>query len=489
MVTDIHHDLESWLAAAVHDQLSPEARAQFDEHLASCANCRALYEEELTMSKMIAATLEEAKPDLAFEQRIVSGFRKTVPPRNGLMPLLVRLFRLRATQFAAVAALLLALMQVGKVLTGEGSNQQQQYATALSAPPPPAERRAREEAQSATAAPQRYAVADAASRNQAGAVLSSTALMKARRTEATDEITAAPTQARQPAESSAGVAKEKAAETAPTIDANRKLVRNAQVEIEVVKFDDAVAQITAFASENRGYIATSGSEKQANGKLRGEVVVKVLPEKLDAFLLQLRALGEVKNQTLGTEDVSKKYFDTDARLKNARLMEQRLADILKTKTGKVSDLLEVERELGRVREQIEQMQGELKFVDAQVAFATVTIALAEKNMDVPAAFLLKRRATLALFSSDVEKTFAEVKGVIDGAKAQLASSTLDRDSAGEATAHLTLLIAREGADDLIARIKGMGRVQNFNEQTERVAQGGNGMAEGAKVERDKVQLS
>ncbi|MDQ6623591.1 MAG: DUF4349 domain-containing protein, partial [Verrucomicrobiota bacterium] len=42
---------------------------------------------------------------------------------------------------------------------------------------------------------------------------------------------------------------------------------------------------------------------------------------------------------------------------------------------------------------------------------------------------------------------------------------------------------------LIARIKGMGRVQNFNEQTERVAQGGNGMAEGAKVERDKVQLS
>jgi hypothetical protein len=111
-------------------------------------------------------------------------------------------------------------------------------------------------------------------------------------------------------------------------------------------------------------------------------------------------------------------------------------------------------------------------------------------MDLPAAFLLKRRAQLALFSTDVEKTFTEMKGVIDGAKAQISSSTLDRDSAGEATARLVLLIAPEEADALIGRIKGMGRVQNYSEQTDRVAQGGgSGMAENAKVERDKVQLS
>ncbi|MDQ6859781.1 MAG: DUF4349 domain-containing protein, partial [Verrucomicrobiota bacterium] len=273
------------------------------------------------------------------------------------------------------------------------------------------------------------------------------------------------------------------------VDANRKLVRNAQVELEVIKFDDAVQKVTAFSSEDRGYIATSSSERQSNGKLRGEVVVKVLPDRLDAFLLKLRGLGEVKNQTLGTEDVTKQYFDADSRLKNARVMEQRLVEILKTKSTKVADLLEVEKELGRVREQIETMQGELKYMDAQVAFATVTITLAEKDMDVPAAFLLKRRATLALFSTDVEKSFGELKSVIDGAKAQISSSTLDRDSSGEATARLTLLIVPEEADALIERIKGMGRVQNYNEQTDRVAQGGSGMGENAKVERDKVQLS
>src|SRR3954453_2745848 len=110
---DIHDEIESWLAAAVHEQLSADERAQFNEHLASCETCRALYEEELTMSKMIESTLEEAKPDLAFEQRVVSGFRKSVPQRTSFMPLFVDLFRMRATQIAAAAALLLTLVQVG----------------------------------------------------------------------------------------------------------------------------------------------------------------------------------------------------------------------------------------------------------------------------------------------------------------------------------------------------------------------------------------
>ena len=124
-----------------------------------------------------------------------------------------------------------------------------------------------------------------------------------------------------------------------------------------------------------------------------------------------------------------------------------------------------------------------------ITFATVTVTLAEKDMNVPAAFLLKRTAQLALFSNDVEKTFGDAKAVVDGTKAQVSSSTLDRDSTSEATARLVLLIAPDEADALISRIKGMGRVQNYTEQTDRIAQGGSGMSEDAKVERDKVQLS
>ncbi|MFL6567521.1 MAG: DUF4349 domain-containing protein, partial [Chthoniobacterales bacterium] len=397
----------------------------------------------------------------------------------------------------AVAAVLLTLVQVGKMVTGESaaprsrgevaetssfkdSRMHPDVSEAQSAAPPPVAPKA------VAPQPQSYATADTASA-ASGLRRDNALAAKKAETRAAKTQAAAAEEPAQDAETAA--VDEVQTNASAGVDANRKLVRNAQVELEVIKFDDAVQKITAFAGEDKGYIATSSSERQANGKLRGEVVVKVLPDHLDGFLLKLRGLGDVKNQTLGTEDVTKQYFDTDARLKNARVMEQRLVDILKTKSTKVADLLEVEKELGRVREQIETMQGELKYMEVQVAFATVTITLAEKEMNVPAAFLLKRRATLALFSTDVEKTFGEVKSVIDGAKAQISSSTLDRDSSGEATARLTLLIVPEEADTLIDRIKGMGRVQNYNEQTDRIAQGGTGMGENAKVERDKVQLS
>jgi hypothetical protein len=249
-----------------------------------------------------------------------------------------------------------------------------------------------------------------------------------------------------------------------------------------------VQKITAFAKEERGYVATTDSQKQANGKLRGQVVVKVLPENLDRFLQKIRGLGELKNQTLGTEDITKAYFDTDARLKNARVMESRLIEMLKKKSDDINDLLQVEKELGRVREQIEQMQGELKFWDSQVQFATVTISLAEKDMEEPAAFLVKERAQLALYSPDVEKIYNEIKALASP-KTQITNAQLDRDNAGRVSARVSMLIAPEESDAVVGKVKGMGRVENFQVQTERVAQGGNGMSENAKTKRDKVELN
>jgi hypothetical protein len=514
----IHDNIEPWLAAAVHDELSPSERAEFDAHLATCATCRALHQEQTALSTMIQNTLHADRPDDAFEQRMLSGFRRTAArPRGNIVSIFSRVMHARAAQITAIAAVLLGLTQLGRLLTDENhfeipAGERIGLAPRSAAAPAEASQRAR--AATSTQSKRESRVGGAGQSHAAVAPAPAQApAFKNADASAPPPPSAAPADASQaeravvtgsyvataPAEEQLPITTYSAdtpTEAEPTpgtpvgVPDNRKLIRNAQVELEVVKFDDAVQRITTFAAEDRGFVATSSSERQANGKLRGQLVVKVVPEKLDEFLLKLRGIGEVKNQTLGTDDVTKQYFDTESRLNNARVMEQRLVDILKTKTGKVSDLLEVEKELGRVREQIEGMQGSIKYLDAQIAFATVTITLAEKDMNLPAAFLLKRRAQLALFSTDVEKTFAEVKEVVDGAKAQISSSSLDRDSTGEATARLTLLIVPEEADALIERIKGMGRVQNYNEQTDRIAQGGgSGMSDTAKVERDKVELS
>jgi len=445
------------------------------------------------MNKILEETLAREKADPAFEQRMLAGFRSRVPQRSGLVKLLVDLMRLRATQIAAIAAVLLGLLQIGRMITGE---------------PVTAPRERERHGMEQFAAQSSQVPASLAVESGALAKSDEVAAGRSRSLPLKEPAAAAPppapAQSKDEGRASAEVertivtgsniptaAKETAQasvqETAPALT-NRKLVRNATVELEIVSFDNAVQKITAFANEAHGYVATTDSEKQANGKLKGQIVVKVLPENLEPFLQKIRSLGELKNQTLGTEDVTKAYFDTDARLKNAHVMEQRLIDILKTKTGKVSDLLQVEKELGRVREEIEKMQGELKYWDSQVQFATVTISLTEKDMEEPAAFLLKERAQLSLYTPDVEKIYNDVKSLASP-KVQITNAQLNRDYSGRVSAQLSMLIAPEESDAVIGRVKGFGRVENFQTQTQRLAQGGSGMSENARTKRDKVELN
>ena len=488
----IHDEIDTWLAADLHGELSDTEQSALHAHLLDCPACRKTHQEIKTMNKILEETLAQEKPDPAFEQRMLAGFRERAPQRSGVVKLLVDLVRLRAVQITAVAAVLLGLVQIGRLITGEpvtAPHERERYVGEQFVAQPsqfPASRAAQSGAlaKSGEVAAGRQqslllkespppAPAQSKDQRQGSAELERTIVTGSNIPTVAEEAAQAPVQ-----------------EPAPAL-ANRKLIRNATVELEIVSFDSAVQKITAFANEEHGYIATTDSEKQANGKLRGQVVVKVLPENLDRFLQKIRNLGELKNQTLSTEDVTKAYFDTDARLKNAHVMEQRLIDMLKTKTGKVSDLLQVEKELGRVREEIEKMQGELKYWDSQVQFATVTMSLAEKDMEEPAAFLIRERAQLALYAPDVEKIYNEIKSLASP-KVQITNAQLNRDYSGRVSAQVNMLIAPEESDAVIGRVKAFGRVENFQTQTQRSAQGGNPAAAGsenARTKRDKVELN
>jgi hypothetical protein len=497
-----HDEIDNWLAADLYGELSSEEQRQLHTHLVDCVACRKTHQETKTMNKILEETLAQHKADPNFEQRMLAGFRNRVPERTGLIKLLADLMRMRAAQVTAVAAVLLGLVQLGRMITGETATplaardryaneelfEQPSQVAATSeparagalgkadelaagkpkdlalAPPPPASETESKVERNFKAYPATVAPAETAQTEMAGKESASEAVAMNNAVEASS------------------------AETPAAEVANRKLIRNANIELEIVSFDDAVQKITAFANEERGYVATTNSQKQANGKLRGQVIVKVLPANLDRFLQKIRGLGELKNQTLGTEDVTKAYFDTDVRLKNARVMEQRLIEMLKMKTGKVSDLLQVEKELGRVREDIEKMQGELKYWDSQVQFATVTISLAEKDMEEPAAFLIKERSQLALYALDVEKIYNDIKALASQ-KVQITNAQLNRDYSGRVSATMSMLIAPEESEGVISRVKGFGRVENFQTQTERIAQGGSGMSENAKTKRDKVELN
>ncbi len=501
MVT-IHENINEYLAADLHGELSQSEREELHTHLMECAECRTHYKDEQVTHKVLQATLEIAKPALGFEQRMVASFRNRVPKKNPrLSGFFVNALRLRVIQAAGVAAVFFLLVQMGRVLTGDVNwdrttlaflqNVQMAGKAGLSSSAgihSTGGERARDEREAdlALAQPAKNKSADnerliaTGSNIPAAEVVGPTAVDAQRKEDANTRKSL--DNVRSPAEAASEVT------PAPNGPINgRKLVRNANVDLEVKSFDEALQSITAFASEGRGYVATTSSRKQENGKLRGQAIIKILPENLDDFLLKLRKLGDLKNQTLATEDITKAYIDTDARLRNSRLIEKRLVDLLEKNAGRVADLLQVEKELGRVREQIEQLQGELKSMDMQVQFATVTISIAEKDLEAPAGFLLKEHAQLSLFAVDVEKTYAEIKALASPT-IQITNATLDRDGSGRISARISMLIAPENGDGVIAKVKSLGRVENYQLQSERVARGGEGMSQEARTERDKVQL-
>ena len=339
----IHNEIESWLAADVHDQLSREERAEFERHLAGCGACRALQQEEKNMHQLLENTLAHESADPAFEQRMVSRFRNKVPaPSGGLGSFLAGLLRMRAAQITAVAALLLTLVQVGKMVTGERGELVRATSAFAYSQPARDERSVETErtivtgsniqaAEEGAQQAKDYRSVDALAAGRAAELKKSLA-DKSELPAAPSSVAASkPKESDRPDKSNAAEANQVEGQiaAAPASPADsRKLIRNAQLDLEVLNYEAALPRLTSFASEEKGFVATQSSAKLPNGKLQGTVVVKVVPENLESFLQKARTLGELKNQTLGTEDVTKAYFDTDARLRNAKRMEERLLQML-----------------------------------------------------------------------------------------------------------------------------------------------------------------
>src|SRR6266404_7403709 len=116
-----HEQIDELLAADLHDELTATERDEFHAHLLECAACRQAFQEGKNMNRILNETMAEKKAGAAFEQRMVSRFRDGVPKRSGLISLIADLMRVRAVQLTAAAALLLALAQMGKMITGEST--------------------------------------------------------------------------------------------------------------------------------------------------------------------------------------------------------------------------------------------------------------------------------------------------------------------------------------------------------------------------------
>jgi hypothetical protein len=148
--------------------------------------------------------------------------------------------------------------------------------------------------------------------------------------------------------------------------------------VSVRNFLEARSSVDQIVKGRAGYMAqmTISSPKDASQSLSANIGIPAA--QCDAALDQFRRLGRVEEERQSTEQVSSQSEVLDIRLQNARQAETRLSDILRMRTGKVSDVLEVEQEMARVREEIEHMESEQKHLNNRVAFASIDLNLTEE---------------------------------------------------------------------------------------------------------------
>jgi anti-sigma factor RsiW len=156
------------------------------------------------------------------------------------------------------------------------------------------------------------------------------------------------------------------------------IIRTAQLSLITKEFDKARVNLEAILRRRSGYFGelkvndTTGNGRSLTATLR------VPADQLDAILIELKTLGRADSESQSGQDVTSQYVDLQARLGNARNTEARLTDLLRNRTGKLSDVLQVERELDRVRGEIEQMEAERKNMAKQVSFATLNATITEE---------------------------------------------------------------------------------------------------------------
>jgi hypothetical protein len=162
----------------------------------------------------------------------------------------------------------------------------------------------------------------------------------------------------------------------PQIGDVSKIIRDGSMSIQLEKdgFSAGFAAVTRIAQNNGGFVLSS----QIRGQRRGTLVLRIPAKRFDDAMLALRDVGVVQAQSISGRDVTAQYIDLTARLQNAIGQRTVLRNLMGQATT-IRETITVQNRLSQVELQIEQIQGQLNFIQDQVAEATVHVELHEKD--------------------------------------------------------------------------------------------------------------
>ena len=207
--------------------------------------------------------------------------------------------------------------------------------------------------------------------------------------------------ARKPAKGEAGEQATGKDEPAP----QRRIIYTGVLEVVVKDLDAARQRLLALIDTHKGYVVRFEVTGNPGSPRVGSWTVRVPVERYGTFVEEAAQLGEATRNSSDAKDVTEEYVDVEARIRNKKVEEERLVGLMKNATGKIEDVLAVEKELARVRGEVEQAQGRINYLSRMSSYSTVQMTLREiKDYKAP---------TSATFGTLVSRRFDESVGALE----------------------------------------------------------------------------
>jgi hypothetical protein len=159
---------------------------------------------------------------------------------------------------------------------------------------------------------------------------------------------------------------------------DRKIIRNADLTIEVNSTTEAQQKVTTIAESNGGFVVTSEAKQKENSDtakrtLDIKLIIRVPSTQFNSALQQIESLAtNMPQRNVSGQDVTEEFIDLEARIKTQKALELQFLEIMK-KANKVEDALEVQRQIADVRTEIEKLEGRKNFLANRSSLSTITV--------------------------------------------------------------------------------------------------------------------
>jgi hypothetical protein len=234
--------------------------------------------------------------------------------------------------------------------------------------------------------------------------------------------------------------------------AGKQVISQASISLEVSNVSTAITQVETLA-QNLGGSVDNMSSSGAQNQQQANVTIRVPANQFLTALNQLQSMGTVESQNINSQDVTQQYIDLQAQLNSAQLEEQSLQSIL-AKATTVSDEIAIQQQLTQVIAQVENLQGQINYMQNQVAMSTIAV-----NLNTPAQNVGQAPSgTLSVAVSNVDNSLASVKQLVSGVNGIINSSTVSFND-GKESAYLSLQVYTANFDQVMNAIGKYGKIE------------------------------